>query len=196
MILKDKRIIFAHQQKTGGTSISTALSRIGENIEIRKHASLTDHITCLNNHDLDHETFFKFSVTRNPWDLTVSHYFYDKDLIQKEWGDSPPSRKRYKIVSKCNFSQYVKKFMFYGGSYSRYMCHKGEYMLDYVCRFETLQQDFDTACNKMDIPQVQLPHTNKTKHKHYTEYYNDETRQIVAEKYAQDIEYFGYKFES
>ena len=195
MILKDKRIIFTHQQKTGGTSISKILSRVGDNIKIGKHASLTEHITCVSNNDLNHETFFKFSVTRNPWDAAVSHYFYDKELIQQTWGDSTPTSRRYKIISECNFPQYIKRCMFYGGSYDRYMCHEGKYMLDYICRFETLQQDFDTVCNKIDIPPEQLPHTNKTKHKHYVEYYDDETRKIVAERYARDIDHFGYKFE-
>ena len=114
------------------------------------------------------EDFFKFGTTRNPWDRAISYYFFGEDinrLIKKRFMET-------KFLSPFGHYFNVKKY--------------NDHKLDYVIRFEKLQQDFDFVCDKIGIPKQQLPHANKSKHKHYTEYYDDETRQIV-EKNTQKI---------
>jgi hypothetical protein len=130
--------------------------------------------------------YFKFGFVRNPWDRLVSAYHYSL----KWYAENDAQKLNLKRFD--NFSTWMRPvhtgFNKYGSQYS-YV--RG---CDFIGRTENFQEDFNTVCDKIGIPKQQLPHKNATKHEHYTEYYDDETREIVAEKYAKDIEYFGYKF--
>ena len=71
---------------------------------------------------------------------------------------------------------------------------KENIVVDFIGRFEKLQEDFDYVCEQIGVKSIKLPHVKKTEHKHYTEYYNDEMVKIVEDVYISDITRFDYKF--
>jgi len=88
MISRDKKFIFIHINKTGGTSIKKAFNKYGyehENI-IRSSRTLKGRIRTAHWTYDEYKThceksfdfFFKFTVVRNPWDRVVSWYEYSR----------------------------------------------------------------------------------------------------------------------
>jgi len=193
MISHKYKFIFIHINKTAGTSIEAILNNYAENFKI-KHQP----INALNKEAIDN-SYFKFTFVRNSWDRFLSLYKYRVKTNQTNLGNK----------TIC-FKDWAKKIHHKDPFYYNNTCQMKNLMLseqvdwitdetktinmNFIGRFENLQNDFNLVCDKIGISRQQLPHTNKTNHKHYTEYYDDETREIVAEKYARDIEYFGYKF--
>ena len=200
MINHKDKFIFIHIPKCAGTSIERSL--FGEAyVEWDPEKKIwKQHATAVQIREYyckNYNNYYSFTFVRNPWDKLVSDYFWMqrnlkiKDsfknflLLKGKFNDPrlkyPPKSRRTRydhIMPQCDFL----------------LDDKDEPAVRFVGRFENIQSDFNTVCEEIGIQQRQLPHKNKTKHKHYTEYYDDETRQIVAEKYAKDIERFGYKF--
>ena len=71
---------------------------------------------------------------------------------------------------------------------------KGKVVVDFIGKYENFDEDWKIVCEKIGI-KAKLPHRNKSKHRHYSVYYTKEARQVIAERFKEDIKMFGYKFE-
>jgi hypothetical protein len=181
------KFIFVHIPKTAGRSIEKYLLNFDSIRERQPHHSITEYIKRVRNFN----SMFKFSFVRNPFERLLSEYFYIRKMKGCKCKSSFDSE--YNTFKKFVISNAMEKCSFENHSSLQIEMANPKYM-NFIGRFENLQEDFNTVCDKIGIPHQELQHKNKTKHKHYTEYYDDETRSIVAEKYAKDIEYFGYEF--
>lgn len=190
MICHVNKFIFVHIPKCGGTTIENIFNGwhkwktndklIGEN---RQHYKLTQILelnpSCNN--------YFRFTFIRNPYDRIVSEYHYLKRKFPE----------KVKITFKEFCADLDRNLDLYAGHYHKLTMvdYFDNYPVDFIGRVETMQRDWDVICELIGIPFNELKKENTTKHKHYTEYYDDETRQIVADKYSKDLEYFGYEFQ-
>jgi len=204
MIISHKhKFIFLKSEKTAGTSLEVSLASVcgSEDIitTITKDGLPKDYShPHRNNNGFNPHTlpakiiskigidiwdeYYKILPIRNPWDRIVSFWY---------WGIG-------KYKKTYTFSEYVEtKQMRLLSKWYKLFPHDEESCVDFLIRFEHLNEDFLKLCNLLKINPIKLPRAKgnfRTDRKHYAEYYDDDTRQVVAEKYAKDIEYFGYKF--
>ena len=180
----------------------------------------TGHIRLLNSMEKckRSQDYFKFTFIRNPWDKMVSFYHYhdsrnwDLDWPWSVYGagfkqDRPEFNEFIKQIYDESFdwkrvfkgrpgaSTYNQKVPLRVSNSFMWLVDENDKLLtDFIGKYENLQEDFNFICDKIGIPQQPLLHLRKSKHKPYWDYYNDETKEIVAEKYAKDIEHFNYTF--
>ncbi len=132
---------------------------------------------------------FKFTFVRNPWDWQVSNYAY---ALQT------PAHGQHDIIRELgSFDAYVRyQFAERAPSQGSFILDDdGQQIVDFVGRFETLQQDFQTVCEKIGVT-AELPFLNASKRKQdWRDYYTDETRSLVEELFEADIQRFGYSWD-
>ena len=187
MINHEHKFLFIHIPRTSGTSIQK---------QFQNKETKDKHWTIHNwKEHLDQQTFnnyYKFTFIRNPWDIIISKYF------DKGWYSSPIKGRGGEIgyYSGKNLKHFLTHYQpakhEHGDSILDYINPK---QMDYIGRYENRKKDLEHIAKQIGIPlNPQIHEKSHPDKEHYTKYYNHETREIVAKRYAQDIDYFGYKF--
>ena len=198
MISHEHRCIFIHIPRCGGTSMEMAI--YGQNWWKTDGGSKTKHLiasTAKRLYEPYWDDYFKFSFVRNPWDRMVSmgkySSFYGVTFLHDRISLPGYFKKFSPIEIDPRSTSREDKFNPIENSIYLNILNED---LDFIGKLENIQEDFSVVCEAIGKPAEELVNdkSHMSKHNHYTEYYNDETREIVAEKYAKDIEYFGYKF--
>jgi hypothetical protein len=134
------------------------------------------------NDDKVWRSYFKFAFERNPWDRQVSAYHF-----RYRDSENPPP-----------FSSYMqRRRRAWINNYEIYSIDGGV-CVDFIGRFENLAADLRKALNQAGLSfDHELARTKanfRENQKHYRDYYDDETRGIVADWYAPEIGLLGNEF--
>jgi hypothetical protein len=196
------KFVFIHVPKTGGNSISRALAPFSEDsllakepfqdgsdrFDVRnsisdrlwKHSPLTSYEIELG--DILDSTAVRFSVTRNPYERMISHYF-------------SPHRGRIEF-QKDSFLEFVLaskplEYFLRSSRSSKYYSKPVE-----LLSFQSLTVDFACLMQKLELPQVELGHFNLgSACKSWREYYNQESLRAVRRVHGHEIDKMGYRFD-
>ncbi len=208
--------LFVHIAKTGGTSIRAALrpfkwkdpyriplflcSRISSLFHHRLACKLPRHAKIIAAYEMLPREFFnelfKFAFVRNPWDLQVSSYHH----IQRERPHLLKGIDDFEAFLRWKLNRSKRQYQYLIDTsielQSDYLIDlNGKIIVDFVGRYERLEEDFAEACSKIGIHAPPLPHKRKAPDRSaYQKYYSDQTAELVATHFKQDIDMFDYSF--
>ncbi|MEO6927992.1 MAG: sulfotransferase family 2 domain-containing protein [Casimicrobiaceae bacterium] len=192
------RYIFVHVQKTGGISIDATLRRHeSERSDAWREHQGRQHMFASEVRALvqpqQWETYYKFAFVRNPWGRLVSWYHMCMQAAE------PNAFARHVQESAPTFDAFIRHTttgLALRTTYNQldYVADDdGKLLVDFVGRYERLRDDFEVVRERLGITH-DLPHANRSSHSDYRDYYTDETRAIVAQRFARDIAHFDYSF--
>lgn len=129
-------------------------------------------------------SYFKFTVERNPWDKTISDYYW-----------------RASRGGPQSLDAYFRKFRgrFRHLNFPRYSLD-GKPAVDAIVRFEHLVPDLTSVLKQVGIAfDGVLPRAKGSSRKdrrHYSELLTPAQQQIIAREFAAEIELLGYQLET
>ena len=176
----EKKIAFIHVPKTAGVSMEET-GNLGT--VITRHYGMEFYTDLVKDDPkIDLKKFFKFAFVRNPYDRLASgilnHALKNEKNPRAKFND-------FLIKYKYRLDEWITTKPMH-----TFICVDDKIAVDFVGRFENLQEDWGYVCEKLKQPN-KLPFINKGKHT-YENLYTLKSIEIVREVFKKDFELFGY----
>jgi len=149
-----------------------------------------------------YNTSFSFSIVRNPWARAVSRCFFTHSDNKPSWFERL-RRGTGRTFHRKTFDEWIKaraveaeKKGGLANQIDKLTDLNGKIIVSYVGRLESINDSFAHVCKSIGVEPIPVPHVNpgqKSK-RHYTEFYNDWSRELIKDLYKRDIEAFGFEF--
>jgi len=208
MINKALKTIFIHIPRTAGSSVEIALGRTKKHGWGRAHRDILFGWDSIFKIHLQHATikelidfrlvnknnladYFKFTIVRNPWERAVSDFVWLN--IDDTFRNYLLQKGKFEYIAKNKSSKDTRYDHF--RPQADFIFYTDNNLMDFVAKYETLQKDWNKICSNIGLKITTLGHTKQTKHKHYSTYYDSETKKLVEKLYQKDIDIFNYTFE-
>lgn len=189
------RYIFIHIPKCAGTALRDAL---GDKQQNRIHLPYFAYRNACKEY---YNSFFKFTVVRNPFDRIVSVYAYLKaggnQFADKHFQD-------YFEQNNLTFEKFLFEYMdcqrlhahsMFRPQFSYIFDERETLMVDYVGKQEQLSEVLSDVTARLKLS-GQLRKVNESGHEHFRKYYTTPNMiDRVAELYKKDLELLDYQFE-
>jgi chondroitin 4-sulfotransferase 11 len=195
MISHELKCIFIHIPKCAGSSINQQLKL--DSVGFSGHSPASYHS--------EYKNYFSFTFVRNPYDRVVSAYKYFRKLKEgHRW------YKRNSIISNAanemdfnEFVNHIPDFMklmkreegsFQSGVHFQAYSYFLDSNIDYLARFENIQEDYAYILKKLQLPRTNLRKINSTNNSDYRQLYMEDSKRAVYNIYQEDINKYNYQF--
>lgn len=204
------KFIFFSNPKTGSESLREMLTPYSEVFDVpfkqvSKENPYYSHITpremkiLFEKNELNFENYYKIVCTRNPFNRLVSLY----EMIFQKWPLKPPFNiwlKSTKTYGKGGGGKSYDRWRRYGTySLKEYISDdNGKILVDKIICLEKFDKEIPILFDKLKIPlnsdfKIIKKNVRKRK-KSVPDYYSENSKKLVFERYAWEIEKFGYEF--